>query len=268
MGARRSGGGELRTERRSGITTLRMARPERRNALSAAMIEALAHGIAEAEGDPRCRCLVITGGEHFCAGRDLVTRTPRALVPVLNYDEAYVAVFRALERMAKPSVAVVRGYAVAGGFTLAMGCDFVLADATARFGALEMKRGFPAAVNSALLAHLAGRRVALELLLLGDPVPGEALYRMGLINRLAADAGELERVAARFTAALAALDPLAVRLTKEAQRASASMPLAEALAYAKNLNALLLASGRIEEGAKAYAAGRRAASERARRSRR
>ena len=98
--------------------------------------------------------------------------------------------------------------------------------------------------------------MALELLLFGEPVPAETLYRMGLVNRLAADAAELERVASEFTHALAALDPLAVRLTKEARRAAASMPLAQALSFGKNLNALLLASGRIEEGARAFAARR------------
>ncbi|HVC10550.1 MAG TPA: enoyl-CoA hydratase/isomerase family protein [Burkholderiales bacterium] len=249
--------GAVHREHRDGVTTLVLDRPERRNALSLPMIEALGRDIARAEGDAACRCLVITGGEHFCAGRDLGAGIGRTLEPVLAYDEAYATIFRALMDLSKPSVAVVRGYAVAGGFTLAMGCDFVLADASARFGALEMNNGFPAAVNSALLAHLAGPRVALELLLFGDRVSAETLYRMGLINRLAADAPELERVAAQFTAALAALDPLAVRLTKEAHRAAASMPLAEALSYAKNLNALLLASGRIEEGARAFAARRK-----------
>lgn len=258
MGARRATAGAVRRARRGGVTTLRLDRPERRNALSAEMIEALQRGIAAAEADARCRCLVITGGEHFCAGRELAPGMSRALVPVLAYDEAYVAVFRALERLSKPSVAVVRGYAVAGGFTLAMGCDFVLAQADARFGALEMKNGFPAAVNSMLLTHLLGRRLALELLLLGEPVPATALYRMGLVNRLCADAAELARTAAAFSAALVALDPAAVRLTKEAQRAAAAMPLGEALSYGKNLNALLLASGRIEEGARAFAAARKA----------
>ena len=220
------------------------------------MIEALGREIAQADCDTACRCLVLSGGKHFCAGRELGARVGRSLEAVLEYDEAYAAVFRGLLQLSKPSVAVVRGYAVAGGFTLAMGCDFVLAEASARFGAMEMKNGFPAAVNTALLSHLAGRRAGLELLLLGDPVPAETLYRMGLINRLAVDAAELDHTAAQFTTALAALDPVAVRLTKEAHRSAANMPLEDALGHAKNLNALLLASGRIEKAARAFA-GRR-----------
>lgn len=247
--------GAVRRDTRDGVTTLTLDRPERRNALSAEMIEALSVAIDEAAADPACRCLVLTGaGGTFCAGRELVPGMDRGLEPVLAYDDAYIGIFHALGELPKPSVAVVQGYAVAGGFTLAMGCDFVIAGAGARFGAMEMKNGFPAAVNTALLSHLVGRRHALELLLFGDPVPAETLDRMGLITRLAADADELCRVTGEFTAALAALDPMAVRLTKETHRALAAMPLDQALNQARNLNALLMASGRIEEGAKAFAA--------------
>lgn len=92
---------------------------------------------------------------------------------------------------------------------------------------------------------------------MGDPVPAATLHRMGLVNRLAADAEELAHIAGQFTAALAALDSLAVRLTKETHRALSTMPLDQALNQARNLNALLMASGRIEAGAKAFASRRK-----------
>ena len=126
-----------------------------------------------------------------------------------------------------------------------MGCDFVLAEAGAQFGALEMKRGFPAALNSAVLAHKTAPRNALELLLSAGTHGARRVYEMGLVNRVAADAGELARIEAEFVAGLAALDSLAVKLTKETLRAAASMPYAEALTLGKQLNALLMASGRI-----------------------
>src|SRR3546814_9719898 len=85
--------------------------------------------------------------------------------------------------MTKPSVAVVRGYAVAGGLTLAMGCDFVLADETAVFGPLERRGDFPAAVNTAVLSHRVGPRQALELLLSAGPFPASALHELGQIGR-------------------------------------------------------------------------------------
>src|SRR3546814_15830890 len=103
--------------------------------------------------------------------------------------------------MTKPSVAVVRGYAVAGGFTLAMGCDFVLADTTAVFGALEMRGGFPAAVNTAVLAHRVGPRPAVALLLSAGPFSASALHELGLTQILAKDAPELAKTESQLDGA-------------------------------------------------------------------
>ncbi|MEE8122859.1 MAG: enoyl-CoA hydratase/isomerase family protein, partial [Alphaproteobacteria bacterium] len=161
----------IRSERAEGVTRLILDRPDKRNALDWDMIRALTEGIEGAGNDPACRCVVVKGaGGHFCAGRDLGAGRGRdaELEKVLDDDDTYQALFEALRRLRKPSVAVVRGYAVAGGFTLAMGCDFVLAEREARFGALEMRGGFPAAVNTAILSHLVGPRLALELLLSAD----------------------------------------------------------------------------------------------------
>lgn len=235
--------------RSGGVTALTLNRPERRNALDAAMIRDLCAALAAADADADCRCVVLKGaGGSFCSGRDLGAAAQlRGLAPVLEYDDAYARIFMLLASLGKPSVAVVQGYAVAGGLTLAMGCDFVLAEAGAQFGALEMKRGFPAALNSAVLAHKTLPRNALELLLSAGTHGARRLYEMGLINRVAADAGELARIEGEFVASLVALDPLAVKLTKETLRAAASMPYAEALTLGKQLNALLMASGRIAE---------------------
>ena len=246
----------IRQERDGAVIRLIIDRPERRNALNGEVIEELDRGIAAAAEDADCRCLVIKGaGEHFCAGRDLAAPGgDRGLAPVLARDEIWTRIFHRLHRLAKPSVAVVRGYAVAGGFTLAMGCDFVLAEKGARFGALEMRNDFPAAVNTPILSRLTGPRLALELALFGQIVEASRLYEIGLINRLAADADELARIEADFVAALVALDPHAVALTKETHRAAVNMPLDDALVMGKHLNALLAASGRIDEGAQAFAA--------------
>ncbi len=233
-------------------------RPRQRNALTVEMIESLAVAIGEADSAADCRCIVLkSSAEHFCAGRELAPGRARDLESVLAYDDAYARIFERLRTLNKPSVAVVRGYAVAGGFTLAMGCDFVIADEAAKFGAVEMKNGFPAAVNTAVLSHLLGSRRALEFLLLGEMTPARALFDLGLINRMAADATELAAVEHTLVAQLTALDPVAVKLTKETHRAAANMPLADALTLGKQLNALLLASGRIEEASRAFAARRK-----------
>lgn len=236
------------------VTTLVISRLERRNALNWATIRELADGISNAEANPDCHCLVITGdGDHFVAGRDLdEAKSDASLKETLANDEAYTRIFTALRSMSKPSVSVVRGYAVAGGFTLAMGCDFVLADRTAKFGALEMRGGFPAAVNTAILGNLLGPRQSLELLLSADMFDAEHLYLVGLINQIFDTADELEAGVQKFVANLAALDPIAVQMTKETQRATTGMPIADALVMSKHLNALLMSSGRINEAAKFF----------------
>ena len=233
------------------VTTLVVNRPSKRNALNWETIRELADGVDTAETDPDCRCLVITGqGDHFVAGRDLDEASAEStLEETLANDEMYTHIFQALRTSSKPSVAVVRGYAVAGGFTLAMGCDFVLADRSAKFGALEMRGGFPAAVNTAILSHLLAPRLALELLLSADLFDSDHLYRIGLINQLVDTHEELAQATDRLVLGLTALDPIAVKLTKETQRATSAMPITDALVMAKHLNALMMTSGRIDAAA-------------------
>ncbi len=236
------------------VTTLILDRPEKRNSLNWQMIGDLAAGVTAADADPDCRCVVIKGrGDHFAAGRDLgEANAAGSLEETLRNDELYTSLFETLRRMAKPSLAVVRGYAVAGGFTLAMGCDFVIADRSARFGALEMRVGFPAAVNTAILGHLVGPRQALELLLSAELFDAEHLYRIGLVNRLAETSEDLDNIEAAVVSGLVGLDPTAVKLTKETHRAMAEMPISEALVMAKQLNALMMASGRIDAAAEKF----------------
>ena len=236
------------------VTTLMVARPTKRNALSWAIIDELANAIDAAEADSDCRCLVITGeGDHFVAGRDLSEASADvSLDEALANDEAYTRIFTTLRNMSKASVALVRGYAVAGGFTLAMGCDFVLADRSAKFGALEMRGGFPAAVNTAILSHLLGPRQALELLLSAEVFDTDHLYRIGLINQICGSHDELIEAKDVFVAGLVALDPTAVKLTKETQRAVTGMAISDALVMAKHLNALMMTSGRINAAAEFF----------------
>ena len=241
----------VKVEETGDATVIRLVRPDKHNALDITMIRELALAIRQADKNPHTRCVVIKGaGGNFCAGRDLsAAQEMTRLGPVLEYDEAYTEIFENLANLSKPSVAVVQGFAVAGGFTIAMACDFVLAQADAQFGALEMKHGFPAAINTVVLAHRITPRFALELLLTKKTVSAQRLMQMGLVNRIAADEEELTELADEYVAALAALDPVSVKLTKETHRAARNMPYADALVMAKQLNALLMTSGKIAAAA-------------------
>jgi enoyl-CoA hydratase/carnithine racemase len=240
----------VKIEETGDATVIRLVRPEKGNALDVNMIRELATAIAQAGRNPHTRCVVIKGsGGNFCSGRDLAAAPDtHRLGPVLEYDEAYVEIFQNLAALSKPSVAVVQGLAVAGGFTIAMACDFVLAQADAQFGALEIKQGFPAAVNTVVLAHRITPRFALELLLSKKTVSAQRLLQMGLVNRIASDEEELNELADEYVTALSELDPVSVKLTKETHRAARNMPYADALVMAKQLNALLMTSGKMSQG--------------------
>jgi enoyl-CoA hydratase/carnithine racemase len=237
----------LDIDRRDGVTTLLLNRPERKNAFDRALTERLADALETETKDGACRVVVIKGaGDIFSAGRDLRSADDDLKDDPFAVDNAWVRVFHALHRSAVPSVAVVRGWAVAGGFTLAMGCDFVLAERSAKFGAFEMRHGFPAAVCTPILARLAGPRLGLEFAMFGEAIPAERLLAAGLINRLAEDADDLAAVEADFVGKLAALDPMAVKLTRDTFRAAETMPLDNALDMGRQLNQMLAALGRFQ----------------------
>ena len=157
----------IRSQKDGAVVCLTIDRAERRNAIDAATALALAEAIDHAQRDSDVRVLVIKGaGGVFSTGRDLKASAKQADTDnaerngSTREDEAWVRIFHLLLRASIPSVAVVQGYAVAGGFTLSMGCDFVLAERAAVFGAYEMVHGFPAAVCTPILARLAGPRRA------------------------------------------------------------------------------------------------------------
>jgi enoyl-CoA hydratase len=229
------------------IVRLLIDRAERRNAFDRATAESLAAAIDAAQADPSAHVMVIKGaGDVFSTGRDLKAaaesdgdeeRDPYA------EDEAWAGLFQLLHRSSIPSVAVVRGYAVAGGFTLAMGCDFVLAERGAVFGAYEMRHGFPAAVCTPILARLVGARLGLEFAMFGEPISAERLHSVGLINRLADSEAELEQIEADFVGHLAGLDRRAVQQTRDMFRATENMPIDNALDMGRQLNQMIGMSG-------------------------
>jgi enoyl-CoA hydratase/carnithine racemase len=239
----------VKVEEAGDSTLIRLVRPEEGNALDLSMIRELALAIKQADRNPHSRCVVIRGaGGNFCAGRDLAALSDvQRLGPVLEYDEAYTEIFENLAALSKPSVAIVQGRAVAGGFAIAMACDFVLAQSDAQFAALEGRHGIPAAVSTVVLAHRVTPRFALELLLTRATVSAQRLLQMGLVNRIASDEEELNELAEEYVASLSALDPISVKLTKETHRAARNMSYADSLVMAKQLNALLLTSGKMND---------------------
>jgi methylglutaconyl-CoA hydratase len=238
----------------NGLTTVTMNRPRRRNALDRQAMADLRDAFIEAGQDGELRCLILKGaGGGFSAGRDLKQAAGLNQAEALDQHAAWGEAFKALRRLPAPSVAVVEGAAVAGGFTLSVATDFMIADRTAKFGALEMANGFPAAMCTPILAKKAASRIGLELAMFGALESAERLHAAGLINRLADGPESLAAEVKGFTDHILSLDALAVRQTLAAYRSAESQPLEQALTAGITLNQLIETSGRFTEGGAAFA---------------
>ena len=250
----------LRIEDRGAARTLVLDRPHRRNALSDALLRSLRDALLAAGADDRVHSIVLTGaGPCFSSGRDQKDMGDSRAVLQDGSLPATVSLFtdvlRLLIQSPKPTVAAVRGYALAGGQALTLACDFVVAERGARFGNPEMLYGFPAAMNTVLLARHLGRRRALEIAITGGTFEAEAAHTMGLVNRLA-EPGELEVATRAFTDAIDALAPWAVRRTKQLFLSVEDAGLSASLDAGDALNQLLRANAQLEPLFAAPDAGR------------
>ena len=197
----------------AGVTTMRIDRPEKRNALDAATYGGLAGGLAAARADDACRAIVLTGGpEVFTAGNDLAD-----FLRAREGGQLAAGDFlRGLVECEKPIVAAVAGWAVGIGTTLLLHCDFVYAAPSARFRTPFVELGLcPEAGSSVLLPAAIGTRRAAEMLELGVEVDAARAREWGLITDVVDD--PLAR-AAEVAAVLASRPPGAMRRTKELLR--------------------------------------------------
>ena len=200
------------------VRTVRMNRPEKKNALTLPMYDAMAAGIESAQQDPALRCLLIAGGQTgFCAGNDIGDFLAMAMgggalgAPILRF-------LYALARSEKPFVAAVRGNAVGVGTTMLMHCDHVVASTDARFSTPFVGLGLvPEAASSLIAPRLMGQSRAFSLLVMGRPMSAEEAKAAGLVNSVvASEALEIEAVKAAHE--IAALPPQGVLASRRLMR--------------------------------------------------
>ncbi len=180
---------ELRYERVGAAAVLTIDRPERRNAIDATAAELFRQGLRDFEADEGARVLVLTGagGEAFCAGADL-----KAMNLDVGNPDGPMGPTRLTP--AKPAIAAVDGWCLAGGVELALWCDLRIATPKSTFGLFERRWGVPLLDGGTQrLPRTIGMGRALELILTGRPVPAEEAQRIGLVNELAEPGTHLER---------------------------------------------------------------------------
>ena len=232
-----------------GVAWLTIDRPEARNALSQAVREGLFDGVRRFNADDQAAVLVLTGAgdRAFCAGGDLKEMASTSLkVPPPDFLPQFG---RNIE-VPKPTIAAVNGVAYAGGFLLAQSCDLCIAAESARFAITEVKvgRGSPWA---APLSWLVPPRIAMQILLTGDPITAARGYEIGLVNQVVPDS-ELVPVTQALAERIAANAPLSVRAAKRTAYLSARHPMSEAFEEAERIWEPVYLSADAQEGPRAF----------------
>jgi enoyl-CoA hydratase/carnithine racemase len=231
--------GVLLAEDRGAVRVLTMNRPDKRNALNTELTRLLIEGLFKAEEDRSVRCVVLTGaGKGFCAGADLAEF--KDLVPEKQHlvderAELTMQLHLAFSKMARPVVTAVNGAAMGGGAGLALAGDLAVMAASAKLGFPEVRHGIVAAIVMANLVRQAGRKLAFELVSLGEALSSDMAFSAGLVNRVVPDDKVLSE-AMTIAERLAAMDPRAVQATKRLFHEAADLPLAQALERGRETN--------------------------------
>lgn len=236
-----SGADRVLATAHEGILTVTLNRPETRNAIDAAMIDALVAVLDRADIDAAVRVVAVRGaGKDFCAGMDLHELLASADQPVADNRRAaqrFAEVFLMMRRLPKPVVAIVQGRALAGGCGLATGCDLVLAAHSAQFGYPEVHRGFVPALVMTLLRRAVGEKPAFDLAATGRVLTASEAAACGLVSRVYDDAVFAAKVE-EMLRALAGTSSTALAFTKRQFYQLDGLPFEDALRLGADVNAL------------------------------
>ncbi len=233
-----------------GVLTITINRPEARNAVNGKVAESIAAALDRLDAEDELRIGIITGaGGTFCAGMDLKAFVTGERPWAGDRGFAGIAQ-RAAE---KPLIAAVEGYALAGGFEIALSCDLIVAARDARFGIPEVKRGLVAAAGGLFrLPQRIPYHLAMELALTGDPIGAERAAEIGIVNRLVETGAALEG-ANELAAQIVRNAPLALAASKAVVQRAREWTEAEAWDKQGQIAGGVFGSADAQEGAKAFA---------------
>ena len=241
----------VQVQREGAVGVLTLNRPEKRNALDLTMRAAIAAAFRELEADAQVKAIVVTGSDTvFAAGADLNLLVDKGAQQVAEIDLGQYWAPVAGSR--KPVIAAVSGFALGAGCELALMCDFIVADATARFGQPELAVGImPGAGGTQRLVRTVGKQVASLMLMTGEPLTGERAHQLGLVAELAPEGQALAR-ALELARKASRMPPKALEATKRVLRQGADLPLDAALALENREFLLLFDTADKTEGMRAF----------------
>lgn len=239
------------TEKMGRVLMMTINRPQARNSLTYDTSFALAAALDELDGDDTVSVGILRGqGENFCSGMDLkefAQTQRRAVVPGRGLGGLCEA------PPAKPLIAAIEGYALAGGFELALACDMIVAAKSAKFGLPEAKRGLvPGSGGMLRLPQRVPYPMAMEILLTGDMISAQRAYDVGLVNQLV-ETGQALDAALDLANRIATNGPLALKVIKQVVQQSADWRQEDMFALQQPRMAHIFASEDAKEGATAFA---------------
>lgn len=245
--------GDVLYRRDGPVARLTINRPARRNAMSPAVVSLLRRGVAEAKADPQVRVLVLSGAgdKAFCAGADLVG-APAAYLEAHYGRGEFTHLLQELWGLGKPTIARVRGFAMAGGFGLAVACDLVVAADDAVFGAPELDVGLWPFIITVPLVRSMPPKKALELILTARRVGAEEAAAIGFVNRVVPVEG-LDEAVDQLAGVLSSKPAATMALGRDAFYATWDMDGADALRYLHSMLTITAQTDEAAEGAAAFA---------------
>jgi enoyl-CoA hydratase len=233
------------------IATITLNRPEKLNAVTPEMADAIIAHVQQCNADEQIRAVIITGaGERaFCAGSDIAELDTYDTPWVFRNRPDYCDAVRALR---KPAICAINGYAFGGGLETAMSCDIRIASDTARFASPEVKLGWIGGGGMAyMLAHNIGASNAARMLMTGEPVSAPTALAWGLVSEVV-PSEELLPLAREIAQAIASRPPIAVQTAKTNIRAAYAVPLETAIQYERDLQTICFATQDADEGRRAF----------------
>lgn len=250
---------DLITERRADLLIVTLNRPEKRNALSWEMLEALEETLRDAADNEALRSLILTGAGQasFSAGMDLallfshLSSNPTG-EKIRSTQRRLQDLFGRLEELEKPTIAAIEGSCVGGGLELALACDLRVSSSDAKFGFPEAKIGMlPDLGGATRFARLVGPSIAKEWIFTGRLYPTQRALELGLVNESAAPGSALQRAVA-LAEELSASGPLAIAWAKKVIDGGLGLSLRDSLALEQHAMTEILPSADLKEGVAAF----------------